>query len=209
MISPTVFCRALRRVLTALGQGLGQGLEPGQGLGPGPGLVSSTSSANPGPGSSTSLNRPLVLVGYSQGGRLAMHYRALFPLDVAALVGLSAVQGKNKDRWGYAPIVDTYPHTPLTHPSHHYSHTHPFIHLLTHPLTPSLSHAFDAPSFTPPQPSFSTPTPPHLPLSPPSQPHGSRPAREISDSRMAKGQQTVPPPTATATAATTTTKHSI
>ena len=102
-MSPTVFCHALRRVLSALGQGLGQG----QGLGLG---SSGNSSSKPGlsPGSSPNSGsgpspspcplRPVVLVGYSQGGRLAMHYRTLFPKDVAAVMAVSAVPGKNNNR---------------------------------------------------------------------------------------------------------------
>ena len=36
----------------------------------------------------------VVLIGYSQGGRLAMHYRSLYPEDVASLIVLSAAPDK-------------------------------------------------------------------------------------------------------------------
>ena len=115
LISPSVFCRALRRVLKAIEQGLAPGTEPrtssrptarphsdvSSGTNPSPSPTSSTGpypSAHPNPSPSPGPTRPVVLVGYSQGGRLAMHYRSLFPGDVAAVVGVSAVPGKNNDR---------------------------------------------------------------------------------------------------------------
>ena len=105
LISPSVFCRALRRVLKAIEQGPVPGTVPGSrqeqesSCTPRPSPTSSTGpypSAHPSPGPGPT--RPVVLVGYSQGGRLAMHYRFLFPEDVAAVVGVSAVPGKNNDR---------------------------------------------------------------------------------------------------------------
>jgi 2-succinyl-6-hydroxy-2,4-cyclohexadiene-1-carboxylate synthase len=41
--------------------------------------------------------RPLIIIGYSQGGRLGMHYRNLFPRDVRELVCISTVSGKPID----------------------------------------------------------------------------------------------------------------
>ena len=45
-------------------------------------------------GQQTVANRGVVFIGYSQGGRLAMHYRKLFPKDVTALVNISTSGGK-------------------------------------------------------------------------------------------------------------------
>ncbi len=42
----------------------------------------------------------VVLVGYSQGGRLAMHYRSLHPAQVARLVCFAAAPGKAAYRCG-------------------------------------------------------------------------------------------------------------
>lgn len=42
-------------------------------------------------------SRPLIFIGYSQGGRLGMHYRHLFPQDVQELVCISTVSGKPLD----------------------------------------------------------------------------------------------------------------
>ena len=42
-------------------------------------------------------SRPLIIIGYSQGGRLGMHYRHLFPQDVQDLVCISTVSGKPLD----------------------------------------------------------------------------------------------------------------
>ena len=40
------------------------------------------------------ISRKILIVGYSQGGRLGMHYRSLFPSDVHALITLSTCPGK-------------------------------------------------------------------------------------------------------------------
>ena len=39
--------------------------------------------------------RKVLLVGYSEGGRLGMHYRSMFPSGVHALITLSTCPRKN------------------------------------------------------------------------------------------------------------------
>ena len=60
ILSPSLFCRALRRVIRE----------------------------------ELKVERQLLLVGYSQGGRLLMHYKSLYPTDVHALLTMGASPGK-------------------------------------------------------------------------------------------------------------------
>lgn len=60
ILCPSVFCRALRKLIKE----------------------------------ELRVSRKILIVGYSQGGRLGMHYRSLFPSDVHALITLSTCPGK-------------------------------------------------------------------------------------------------------------------
>jgi 2-succinyl-5-enolpyruvyl-6-hydroxy-3-cyclohexene-1-carboxylate synthase len=60
VLCPSVFCRALRKLIRE----------------------------------ELRISREILIVGYSQGGRLGMHYRSLFPSDVHALITLSTCPGK-------------------------------------------------------------------------------------------------------------------
>ena len=50
--------------------------------------------------------RKILIVGYSQGGRLGMHYRSLFPTEIHALITLSTCPGKQASAVFERSILD-------------------------------------------------------------------------------------------------------